>query len=92
MGVAAAQVGFDHQACQRLRVRRRQAGSNEGAGDKAFDPFRRNAGDWSAVLVSCGMSCGMGVMFREATRRTGLACVATIKSIANSGGKSRRQV
>ena len=32
MGVAAAQIGFDHQARQRFRIRRRQAGRRRRRG------------------------------------------------------------
>ena len=45
MGIAAAQIGLDHEVGQGLRIASRHAGRGEGAEDEGGEPLGRNAGN-----------------------------------------------
>ncbi len=60
MGVAAAQIGFDHQAGDGFRVLLRQAGRDEGAGDEGGEPV---AG--TRVSSRLGLVAAFGSMQRS---------------------------
>jgi hypothetical protein len=38
--IGAAEIGLDHQSCDDRRVRRRDAGGQQGVGDKLFEAVR----------------------------------------------------
>ena len=43
MGIAAAQIGLDHEAGKNFRIFCRHAGCSRGAGNEGAEPIGRNA-------------------------------------------------